>query len=271
MKIKIYYLLAICLSLAIIFAACDKQYDNVIENSNPDYQVIRISLEDSLEYPVNSNQTVQLTINFDSQIKNVFFDIYSPSGSKINNSFVPMLDNGQTSNGDSVAGDGIFSTILSFDSTDLSGTYNLNFSILDIYNNTKQVAAARFYYNNGQGVFAPVISNLILADSVQRGLEFTFSVDVTDSNGQNDLASVFYELFTPAGVKIVNSQGISKFPLFDDGNTTSNGDLTSNDGTFTVKLTFPNTVEIGFWRFEFSAIDLENKLSNKIIKQVTVL
>ncbi len=59
--------------------------------------------------------------------------------------------------------------------------------------------------------------------------------------------------------------------MFDDGNTSENGDVTEEDGIFTVILTFPASAQKGTWRFEFQARDRSKLLSNKIIHNIIVL
>ena len=100
--------------------------------------------------------------------------------------------------------------------------------------------------------------------------QFSFLSKHADNNGLNDIEFVFYEAYNPDGVKVVNSKGISQFPMFDDGNTQENGDVTSGDGIYSVLLTFPATTQKGTWRFVFYAKDRGGLLSNAIEKSVVV-
>jgi hypothetical protein len=72
---------------------------------------------------------------------------------------------------------------------------------------------------------------------------------------------------------VKDGSGNSKFDLFDNGDLEGRGDQFAGDGIFSFKNSFlddPST-QRGFWRFEFTAKDRGNKLSNVIIKSVTVL
>ena len=71
-------------------------------------------------------------------------------------------------------------------------------------------------------------------------------------------------------ILISNSENISKFPMFDDGDTNINGDETAEDGTYTVVLRFPESVETGDWEFRFNAVDKAGQVSNTIINSLKV-
>jgi hypothetical protein len=107
-----------------------------------------------------------------------------------------------------------------------------------------------------------------MADTVNINQQFTFSVVVSDSNGLSDIVQVYYELFRPDSSQVSNSQGISKFPLADDGE--HGNDLIAGDGIYTMFLTIPLGQTLGVWRFEFEAKDRSNKLSNKLIHTLVV-
>ena len=271
MKIKQLKLFTFTVIFLSIFVGCEKDYDNLIENQNTSYQVDSVIVKGFYKYPTDSIAIFGLKLSSSLEIKGVFFDIYSPDNKRANSSSYIMYDTGQPVNGDTVAGDNFYTAIIRFDSTGLFGNYSAKYYVEDIYGKVEQVATSHFFYDNGQVKSPPYIFNLILPDSVQRNVRFIFSVDVTDSNSLADVVSVYYELFRPDSSQVVNSQGISEFPLFDDGNTSSNGDEIANDGRFTIHLTFPNSISTGLWRFEFGAVDRGNKLSNKITKSVKVL
>ena len=85
--------------------------------------------------------------------------------------------------------------------------------------------------------------------TINKNVRFSFSLAVSDPNGLSDIKSVYYEVKDPSGNKISNSQGISKFPLFDDGKTSDNSDITGNDGIFSVILNYSllaHNPEIGY-------------------------
>ncbi len=109
------------------------------------------------------------------------------------------------------------------------GITHINFSVTGFDGNNNEVALTSFYFNNGQDNVAPFISNLNMPDTLQAGETIRFTVEVSDSNGLNDVEFVFYEAYDPDGNRVVNSQGIYQFPMFDDGN---NGDITAGDGIY---------------------------------------
>lgn len=269
MKIKNLTILILSFTL-VIFWGCEKDFTDTIDVQNNSYQVVRVNVKDSLQYPVDTSAVFRIEFNSSNEIKNVSYDIYAPDKSKLNSTPLAMLDNGNSANGDLTANDRIYSASFSLDSIQINGNYEVRYFVTDRLDKTNQVASSVYNYNNGTANVAPVISNLVLVDSTQKNILITFSVDVFDQNGAGDILKVYYELYRPDGSQVSNSQGITQFPLFDDGLTSSNGDLTANDGRYTVQLTFPTTVASGQWRFEFSAVDRGGKLSNKIIKSVVV-
>jgi hypothetical protein len=274
MKIKILNIIAVNLILLFIFVGCEKDYDTVIENYIPDFQVKLVSPSDSIQYnPVDSLITIRIAFNSASSIQSVYCDVYAADNSKLNSSPLSLLDNGNIANGDVTANDGSFANKIPLSESYPNGIYNIKYFVTDKSNSTNQVALGTFKFNNGQANIAPVISNLILVDSVNVGIDFVFSVLVTDQNGYNDINKVYFELYRPDGTVVKDGNGNSKFDLYDDGDFTVRGDQTAGDGIFSFKNSFLNdaSTQRGFWRFEFEAIDRGNKLSNKIIKSVKVI
>ena len=259
----------------LILTGCEQKFDSVIDSFRPDYQVISIAPSSDVYFnQFDSLLTISIQfMNSVEGIQNVYCNIYASDGSKLNSNPISLLDNGNPANGDNAAGDKIYTNKYPLSRYNPNGTYNIKYFLTDNTNTTKEIAVSNFNFSNGQNNIAPVISNLVLVDSTARDVPLTFSVDVSDANGRSDITKVYYELYRPNGTKVFNSQGISQFPLFDDGNTASNGDLVANDGRYTVKLTFPNSpsVPLGDWRFEFTAVDRAGALSNTIVKTVKVL
>ncbi|MFZ2324295.1 MAG: hypothetical protein WAV89_11445 [Ignavibacteriaceae bacterium] len=270
MNTKIFKLLAVVLISIIVITGCEQEFDNTIDNFNYNYQVVSVSPSDPIYFDsTDSLITVSIKFSSGSTIQTVFCDIYASDDTKL--STVTLYDDGNSSKGDSTKNDMIYSNKLPLSRVYPNGVYNIKYFVTDELNEIKQVAIGTFTYNNGQNNVAPILNNLILADSVKRNVQITFSVNASDENGLSDIVKVYYELYQPNGSKITNSNGVSQFPLFDDGNVETNGDLTANDGKYTVKLTFPVSVASGLWRFEFQAKDRAGALSEKITKSVKVL
>lgn len=264
---------ALLILLPVIFWGCEKTYDSVVNPKQTNsIKITGIASVDSINYDQDSVLIFAVSFNSSEEIESVYFNIVSPNGLKINSSPIMMYDDGNTVNhGDFVKNDNTFSNKFNMKYSYLDGVYIIQYYVVDIYNNTNYMSAQNFVFNNGQEKFAPVISNLDLPDSVTIGQLFSFSVMAVDSNGQNDIDQVYYELYKPDGSRVSNSQGVYQFPLFDDGQTSTDGDIKANDSTYTVLLTFPSGQPLGSWRFEFRAIDRSNLLSNKIIQHLKVI
>jgi len=254
-----YYLLIIPL----LNWGCEQTFDNVIDTATENYQLTSVvGIKDSVDLKVPGDSLLSLRLIFtpESKINKVFFDIYASDNSRLNAEPVEMQE----------VSNKIYEEQFILKRENPIGDYNLKFSVTGFDGINKQVATSSFYFNNGQDNVPPEISNLIMPDSVQRGNTILFTVEVSDSNGLNDVEYVFYEAYNPDGIKVVNSQGISEFPMFDDGNTSENGDVAAGDGIYTVVLTFPVSAQEGTWRFEFLARDRSKTLSNKIIHNIVV-
>jgi len=262
------------LLIALFIAGCGKDFNSVVDVPVANFQVSAVGTPNSYNFnPADS--AIILNISFASidGVDAVFCDIYGPNNKLLNTGHIDLLDNGNISeNGDSVSGDDAFSGKYYMSSFFVNGNYNVLYYAALQDGSEKQVAQQIIKYNNGQSNIAPVISNLVMPDTVQFNQSFTFSVRASDPNGAADIAQVYYELFKPDGSQIVNSQGISKFPLSDSGDTASSGDATANDGVYTNKLSFPAGAGLpsGDWVFKFHAVDAGSKLSNELSKTVTV-
>ncbi len=183
-----------------------------------------------------------------------------------------MTDDGK--NGDAKAGDGIFTSEFFMSKINPNGVYQIEYFASDNINlppnNFAKVGSALFTYDNNQINYPPVILNLVLPSTITRGNDFSFSLKVYDPNGASDIQTVSYHLYRPDSTLVVNSQGISDFPLYDDGNSSNHGDQTAGDGIYSAMLNFPVNQPTGIWRFEFQAKDRGGKLSNVITQNVTV-
>ncbi len=267
---------ALLILLPVVFWGCEKTYDSVInpEQTNT-IQVTDISPVDSVDY-LNQDSVLTFAISFNSsqQIKSVYFNIVTPAGVQLNSTSINIYDDGDiSSHGDSTKGDNKFSNKFTMSNSYINGVYIVKYFVTDIYNNTKYVSAQNFLFNNGNDLYAPILSNLVLPDSVARDVLFTFSVTATDSNGLSDIDLVYFQLYRPDSTIVTDGNGNSLFAMHDDGNSTY-GDSTANDGIYSYRNYFSSTsdppAQIGTWRFEFQAIDRSNLLSNKIIQNVEV-
>ena len=114
----------------------------------------------------------------------------------------------------------------------------------------------------------PVISNLQAPDTVQLpqtgSVVFDMSVDASDPDGLNDVAEVFFQ-------SLASSDSTFKFQLKDDGNTQVSGDITSGDGTYSIRIQLDSTDKTGPFPFRFEAIDKSGAASNTILHTLIVV
>jgi hypothetical protein len=240
------------LLIPLLIWGCDKTYDNVVDTSTENYQVTSIvGIKDTVDLKVagDSLLTPRLIFTSQSNVNKVYFNIYASDNLILNSSPIEMEE----------ISNNIFENQFVLNREDPIGNYSVKFSVTGFDGKNNQVAISSFYFNNGQDNVAPVISNVNMPDTIQAGETIRFTVEVSDSNGLNDVEFVFYEAYDPDGNRVVNTQGIYQFPMFDDGN---NGDITAGDGIYSVILTFPTSTQLGTWRFQFQAEDRSNVLSN---------
>lgn len=256
---------------SLLFISCEKDFTDVVDYAVNPYHVTAISPSGNILFNAQDSLiTIKMDFTSSSKVGQVSFDIFSSANVRLNQQRLFLYDNGLAEFGDNVANDNKFANKFPLSSQFPVGTYYIRYYIADQLEGDKLIAQGSFVYDNGQTNVAPVISNLVMPGTVGAGGTIVFSVDVDDQNGLEDIEFVFYEAYNPNGEKVVNSQGISKFPLFDNGDTEVNGDLVAGDGKFTVRLTFPASVQVGSWRFEFQAEDRGGLLSNKIIHTIIV-
>jgi hypothetical protein len=262
MKIKILKFLFLNLILIFIIISCDKKYDNVIENSNPDYQVTLVAPSDSIQFnPLDSLITVRIEFNSVPNVQSVFCNVYSADNSKLTSSPLTLFDNGKSVNGDDVANDGKYANKIALSEYYPNGIYNIKYFITDESNSTKQVALSTFKFDNGQANFAPVIFDDIVDPDTAIVTDTTIiitSVKVTDQNGLSDIDKVYFVVYRPNGTTS-NTQNI----MFDDG-LPVHGDQTAGDGIYSLVIEIYSTNTKGTYRLEFQAKDRGGKLSNII-------
>ncbi len=215
-------------------------------------------------------QLATITIGFSSVegLNVVFCNIVSSDDLILNSSPLYLYDNGNAKNGDQVAGDKIYSNKFPLSAYYPDGNYHIIYYTKDNNDKTEQIALHDFTYSNGQSNAAPVISNLVAPDTVnvtnQRVVIF-MSVTAADSNGLNDIQSVFYKVYKPD-----STTSGSENQMYDDGNTQTHGDLTAGDGIYSTLIQADSTSIPGTYRFDFNARDRGHKLSNTISHNIVI-
>ncbi len=156
------------LLIALLIAGCSKDYNNVVDVPVTNFQVMSVGTVNSFNF-TPSDSILVLKIKFSSieGVKSVYCDINTPDDKPLNNGHIELLDNGDISaNRDSVSGDNIFSNKFTMSSAFSNGNYGINYYITSNDGSEKLVAQQVIKYDNGQSNIAPVISNLIMPDTV---------------------------------------------------------------------------------------------------------
>ncbi len=268
-KIKLFLFSFFVISILI---SCEEIPPGVVDIQTKDYVVTKISAPSVVTY-TNEGAELLTTISIKNKdvVSRIWFDISGLDGATDITTLNIMNDDGK--NGDAKKDDNTFTGKVTLDKTLLSGKFEITYYIEDLVrikpNNIKKVGSRIFTYKSKAENFPPKISNLNILDNINREDKFAFSVVVSDSNGLNDIALVYYTLKDPSGKTIKNSQGISQFPLYDDGALNHSDDI-AGDGVYTTNLTFPSSVATGDWEFTFIAKDKGGLFSNKIIHKVNV-
>jgi hypothetical protein len=115
----------------------------------------------------------------------------------------------------------------------------------------------------------PVISNLVLRDTVRLNEDLRISLTVSDSDGLGDLLSVGYSSRKPDG-QFAN--GGNQISLLDDGNpNVPTGDAVAGDGIYSYRFPVPADAQLGLYTYTFRALDRSRDSSNILIKQVRII
>jgi hypothetical protein len=247
----------------LLVSGCEKKYDNVIDSSGYEYQVRSVSPKDSIIFNLNdSSIVVKIEFSPNSSLNSVYANLFNPDGKRHLANGLILYDNGKQENGDSIAGDKIYSNKTFMRSNDPNGLYVIKYYVDDNISSKKFVAQTSFNYRNGQSNVAPVISNpFIDPDTLVVTTTTTIQTRITafDENGLNDIKEVYFIVYRPDG-----TTNNIKTSLFDDGNVNDNGDLIAGDGIYSRKIQVNETNAKGTYRFEFRANDRGGLQSNII-------
>lgn len=260
--------------ILIAIIGCEKIPDGVVDprDSITQFKFNSLQMPDTVIYGVDDSVIViKAKMDNPDVISRLFFDIYDTRGEIVSRGN-DMKDNGDVQQfGDSLTSDGIYSAIVSFGKSDPSGAYFFKFYGVDIHGIGKLLAEKRTVFFNNQPLFPPVISNLVMPDSVAAGEVFVFSLRAEDGNGLSDIKKVYFDLYRPDGSHSVNpTSSDGHFPMYDNGDINGSGDVTAGDGIYTLKNSFGASAQKGYWKFEFQAVDRSDSLSNEIIKELLV-
>ena len=256
------------LLIPIFLGGCEKTNNDIVDSSIS-YQVESVNTVDNFLYTAGDSLiTVSLKVNSSSDIKNIYFDVYSSDNTQINSSPVEMYDNGETVNGDTTSGDNIYSAKFPMSKSYTVGLYSIKFFITDLNDNSRQVAVRSFEYDNNQASYPPQLSDLVAPDSVVAEEPKTvifMSVAASDPNGLSDIKQVYFISYRPDGT----TSG-EKNQMFDDGDLVNDGDVKAGDGVYSILIEVTPQNNKGTYRFDFRAVDRTSKLSNLISHNIIV-
>ena len=240
--------------LPLLFIGCEQTFDAVIDSFQNNYQVISVNPTDSISYRADDSLgTISIRFEFGSEVGNVSCDIIASDDSKLNNSPFPLFDDN---------GDNRFSNDFPFSTLYPNGIYHIKYYVRNNSGSNQVVAVSKFKYINGQNNIPPVIMNTVIEPDTVTVTSLTViftSVEAADSNGQNDIQSVYFIVYRPDGT----TSGERNF-LYDDGEAEEHGDVTAGDSIYSLLIRVEESNAKGTYRFEFRAKDRGGKLSNII-------
>ena len=257
----------ILLGIFIIFQiGCEEIPNDIIETRSADYIIENISAPNEFTYSSSDTVlSVSISINNSGSVKSVWFNIENEDGTETISSQNYMTSPDKSaSSSKTYAGESTISKDL------LTGNYVINFYVEDNVNpsgeNITKVGSKKLRYQSEAENFPPVLSELNIPDSVKINDNFVFTIKVEDSNGLNDIKSVYFELRRPDSSIVYSDteNKITKFPMFDNGDLLNAGDEEAGDGIYSLKNSFGSSAQFGYWYFKFNAVDNSEAVSNTI-------
>lgn len=261
-RFKILFIIAL-----ISITACNEIPDGVVDVKSADYTVNQIIALDN--FSSSSTDTLFVTsikIENSESVSEVWCSVRVFNSSKNLYDKILLSDNGTF--GDVQKNDNIFTGAFVMNNRIASGKYIIEYFIKDNIHlegeNVKKVGVHSLNFSNGTNNNPPSISELVMVSTVIRDEEFIITLKASDPEGLDDISEVVFSLYDPTGAPVSN------FPLYDNGDLTTNGDATAADGIFSSKRSFKSNVLTGKWKFVFQAKDKGGLVSNTITKELTV-
>jgi hypothetical protein len=256
---------------------CEDVHQNVSDTLSSSFAVVdgerksppmlyECSLSDTLN--ADSLGHVFMTIRAEDpqgseDIDSVFFQIFQPL------SPVPfyqsqLWDDGQS--GDLIPGDGIFTFQGNLEDTLKSrGVHTFRFQAVDQSGLFSDAKVKEVFID--QINYPPVLSNISAPDTVilsTSGDTLFISVDVHDPQGLADIQKVYFNSTKPDGTPASGNP----FFMYDDG---SGGDVTPDDGTYSLEVIITTEAQRGVYQFDFYAEDYSGAVSGSLSHFVTII
>ncbi|MBN1406264.1 MAG: hypothetical protein JW956_00660 [Calditrichaceae bacterium] len=213
-----------------------------------------------------------------SSIENVSFNLYAHNSTALLETIEMFNDGDFNNSGDLIAADSVFS--FKMDSTfaaGYKGLYDIEFTVTDAFGSvTKSVKFYLFLENEVAGIVElsvpdqmtrPTVPNTIVRELI--------TAKIADPQGLGDIDSVYFYLKKPDGA-FANSG--NAFILVDNGKPfnlqtwyENAGDVTADDGIYSLSIFFYNTNDAGEYELSFYVRDKSGNLSEVLIDTLEVL
>jgi hypothetical protein len=258
--------------MSLILFGCDEVEEGIIDYNIVDFGVTEIEALSNLVYSgIDTKLNTSITITDSEFVLGVWIKVASQDGTI---GITNHLDMSKTT-------ENKYSASIAMNEEMPSIVYTIDYFYETENQTEKKIASHNFTYQNMQGLVAPIISNPMfyylweepsLLDTIKNSTgvelnEFILSIEVADSNGINDIDSVYVDLYNYQNPN--SPTKTPKIPLFDDGNDL-HADLIARDGIYSRKGYFPATSE-GDRKFEFVAIDRAGLKSNIVTHNFVVV
>jgi hypothetical protein len=254
--------------ILLLSSGCEKEFGNLVDPVAPKYSVQSVARFDTLRYnPTDSLVRYQIHIVYNTTPGNVYLNLYSPGDQKVNSTPYYLVDNGNITSGDEVAGDKVYSLKVPMSSGYLSGEYRAEYFATDNSGTSYRLAVNKFVFDNGAANQEPLLSNLTAPDTlvVLDTTVFRITMKAIDPNGKQDLSRVYFVVTRPDGTS--NNAALL---MYDDGNFTDHGDEIANDDIYSIIVSVFSTNQKGEYTFTFTAEDRGKKKSTPLIKKIVL-
>jgi hypothetical protein len=253
----------------LLLAGCEKKFNNPVDVTTSQFQVLSTSNFQFYRYNTDSPSIIVfLKVDNSQDVSQVSAHIFDPDGNELDGSPIKLFDDGKISvSGDTTANDGEYTNKFKMSASDPVGQYGIKFYVQGTDGEVKLAAIQYFNYDNGQTNQPPVISNVNAPDTlvVTHATNITMTVNVSDPNGLSDIQNVYFISYKPDG-----TTNNTQYSLYDDGNTSSDGDVKANDGIYSIIIQIAPSNTKGIYRFDFHAVDKSNAVSNIISQNIVV-
>lgn len=249
------------ISIALLLG-CEKIPTGVLDIRKDGFHITELKAPAAVIYNNDSSFTTSIRIDNPADIRDVWMDISYSGGISLFN-HVSLLDNGNHLNADSLKGDNVFSAKVYIGKTNLNGRYSVNYFV-NVAGETTPAAIHTFSFYNGQINYPPVISDLVMPDTVKVGESFVFTIKVFSPAGLGDIKKVLFKFIRPDG-------SVSDvFDMHDDGDIDTFGDQKAGDGLYSFKNSFSQAAQGQSRKFIFQAVSQNDSLSNIITHNIYV-